>query len=224
MVFEQLWFSNLAPIVGLCFLFLLNLRSKTLDMRSRHIFYAILLLEVLELIVANIEMVLSDLTYHTLWRDVCSAIGYLSRPLILMLLILMLAPKKRTRLQNFLLFMPAVVAGIAAFSVFFTGAFYSYTSANVFERGPLGYTPIVCVVIYLAFIIAVVRKGAQPHLRGEALRCPALRVPKRLARPRGGLRPGLGEADDVRRAHRPDPCPPLVSGVAETRASAHAVR
>ena len=160
MAFDQLWFSNLAPIFGLCFLFLLNLRSKTLDMRSRRIFYAVLLLEVLELIVANIEMALSDLSYHTLWRDACSAMGYLFRPLILMLLIVMLTPKKRTPLQNFLLFTPAVMAGIAAFSVFFTGVFYSYTSANVFERGPLGYTPIVCVVVYMAMIIALVRQRA----------------------------------------------------------------
>ncbi len=158
MAFDQLWFSSLAPIFGLCFLFLLNLRSKTLDVRSRRIFYAILLLEAAELIVANIEFALSDLTYHTMWRDVCSAVGYITRPLIFMLLILMLAPKKRTPLQNTLLYTPAVVATIAACSVFFTDVFYYYTPDNIFERGPLGYTPIACVIIYMVMMVAVVRQ------------------------------------------------------------------
>ncbi len=160
MSLDQFWLSNFAPIAGLCFLFLLNLRNQLLDARSRYIFYAVLTVEAFELLVANVEVWLSDLTYHTLWRDICSATGYIARPLILMLLVLMLAPKERTKLQNRLLFTPMIVDVIAAFSVFFTDIVYSYTPDNIFVRGPLGTLPILIVLIYLVMLASVVRQNA----------------------------------------------------------------
>ncbi len=164
MALDQIWLSNLAPVAGLCFLLLLNLRNRVLDPRSRWIFYGILAAEALELAVANIEVYLGNLEFHTVWRDICSVTGYIVRPLILMLLALMLTPKKRTRLQNVLLFAPMAIDVLAAFSVFFTGIVYYYDADNIFHRGPLGVLPILIVVVYMLVLIMVVRqKSLHPY-------------------------------------------------------------
>lgn len=156
MEFDQIWLSNLAPVFGICFLFLLNMRNRVLDVRSRWIFYAILASEAFELGVANIEVWLSNLAYHTVWRDLCSATGYIVRPLILMLFIVMLAPRRLTKLQTSLLFAPMMFDVLAAFSVFFTGIVYSYTADNIFVRGPLGLFPILIVLVYMVMLVGVV--------------------------------------------------------------------
>ena len=156
MEFDQIWLSNLAPVFGICFLFLLNMRNRVLDVRSRWIFYAILAFEAFELGVANIEVWLSNLAYHTVWRDLCSATGYIVRPLILMLFIVMLAPRRLTKLQTSLLFAPMMFDVLAAFSVFFTGIVYSYTADNIFVRGPLGLSPILIVLVYMVMLVGVV--------------------------------------------------------------------
>ena len=158
MALDQLWISNLAPVAGLCFLFLLNLRNRVLDARSRRIFYMILASEAFELGVANLEVWLGNMSVHTVWRDVCSATGYIVRPLILMLFVLMLSPVKRTKTQNFLLFFPMAVDALAAVSVFFTDVVYSYDATNTFQRGPLGVLPILIVVVYMLMLLMVVRQ------------------------------------------------------------------
>ena len=153
-----MWMSNLAPVFGICFLFLLNMRNRVLDERSRRIFYAILASETFELGVANVEVWLSKLAYHTVWRDLCSATGYIVRPLILMLFVLMFSPKKRTKLQNILIFVPMALDILAAFSVFFTDIVYSYDATNTFVRGPLGLFPIAIVLAYMVILLVVVRQ------------------------------------------------------------------
>ncbi len=155
---EQLLLNNIAPLFGLCFLALLNARSKTFDQRTRRLLYAALLVELIELVFANMELELATLSYHSLWRDLASAIGYSTRPLILMIIILMIAPKERTPLQNLLLYTPFVVATALGLSVFFTNAVFHYTPDNVFERGPLGILPILCVVIYLLMLVVLPRQ------------------------------------------------------------------
>ena len=161
---DQMWLSNLAPIFGICFLFLLNMRNRVLDRRSRWIFYAVLASEAFELCIANVEVWLGSLEYHTVWRDLCSATGYIVRPLILMLFVFMLTSNKRTKLQNFLLFVPMALDALAAFSVFFTDIVYSYDATNTFVRGPLGLFPIAVVLVYMAMLIGVVgQKKMHPH-------------------------------------------------------------
>ncbi len=157
---EQLLLNNIAPLFGLCFLALLNARSKTFDKRTRRLLYIALLVELVELIFANVEVELAALPYHSLWRDLSSAIGYTTRPLILMTIILMLAPKERTSLQNTLLYTPLAIATVLGFSVFFTDVVYTYTPQNDFVRGPLGAIPILCVAAYLIMLVALPRQKA----------------------------------------------------------------
>ncbi len=158
MELDQFWLTNLAPAFGLCFLFLLNNRNQVLDERSRRLFYAVIFTEALELLAGDLEVWLSTLDHYVIWRGVCSGIGYFARPFILMLLVLMMAPKKRTPLQNFLLYTPNAINFVLSFSVLFCNIAYYYDDANIFHRGPLGYLPMVAVGIYMLILVCVVRQ------------------------------------------------------------------
>ena len=156
---DQFWLSTLAPIFGLCFLALMIYRARTLDKRSRRLFFIVLASEAVEVAAAMGEITLSMAPTYSVWRGVLSAIGYSTRPLILLMLLLMLKPKKRSLSANVALFMPLAVDFLAAFSVLFTDAVYGYTPDNIFYRGgPLAWIPLACIFFYLAwFVIHVVK-------------------------------------------------------------------
>ncbi len=156
---DQFWLSTLAPIFGLCFLTLMIYRARTLDKRSRRLFFVVLATEAVEVAAAMGEITLSMAPTYSVWRGVLSAIGYSTRPLILLMLLLMLKPKKRTLSANVALFAPLAVDLLAAFSVLFTDVVYGYTPDNIFYRGgPLAWIPLACIFFYLAwFVIHVVK-------------------------------------------------------------------
>ncbi len=152
MSIDQFWLSTLAPIFGLFFLALMIHRGRTLDERSRRLFFLVLAAEAVEVAAAMGEIVLSAAPTYSVWRGVLSAIGYSARPFILLLLLLMLKRKNRSVGANVALFTPLVVDLLAAFSVLFTDAVYGYTADNTFYRGgPLAWIPLVCIFIYLAW-------------------------------------------------------------------------
>ncbi len=156
---DQFWLSTLAPIFGLCFLALMLYRAHTLDERSRILFFIVFFAEAVEVGAAMGEILLSTAPTYSVWRGVMSAIGYSTRPLILLVLLLMLKPKKRSLGSNIALFTPLVVDLLAAFSVLFTDIVYGYTADNHFYRGgPLAWVPLACIGVYLAwFTIHIIR-------------------------------------------------------------------
>ncbi len=156
---DQFWLSTLAPTFGLCFLALMLYRARTLDKRSRILFFIVFFAEAVEVAAAMAEIILSAAPTYSVWRGVMSAIGYSARPLILLVLLLMLKPKKRSLGSNIALFTPLVVDIVAAFSVLFTDIVYGYTVDNKFYRGgPLAWVPLACIAIYLVWFVVFVVK------------------------------------------------------------------
>ncbi len=159
MSIDQFWLSTLAPIFGLCFLALMLYRSRTLDERSRRLFFVVLGAEAVEVAAAMGEIVLSTAPTYTVWRGVLSAIGYSTRPFIILMLLLMLKKRERSLAANIALFAPLAVDILAAFSVLFTDVVYGYTPSNTFYRGgPLAWIPLACIFLYLAWFVVHVIK------------------------------------------------------------------
>lgn len=121
------------------------------------------------MITYSLELWTTTFEHLSILRLWLSAIGYTVRPIILCLLLLLAT--RNTSEQKFpkLLFVPAVLNTLAAFSVFFTDIVYSYTANNQFQRGPLGYFTHVVAVIYLICLIIIVFRGHRGRSKLETL-------------------------------------------------------
>ena len=167
MTIQELMMNNLAPIMGLLFLFAALSGNETLEARERKYFKMILGVEFAELIAFNSELVTASWDHPTALRILFSGIGYSLRPLIAYLFIMLVLPmneddgkpdskQKKIRL---LLLIPEALAFLGGFSPFFTDTVYYYDSDNVFHRGPLGYDSQVMTTVYLVIIVVLaVRK------------------------------------------------------------------
>ena len=164
------WLYNFTPIVGLLFLFLIIYRSRTLEQRTRKLFYVVFFIEFVELICYNVDSALSVLPTFTYARCLTSALGYMARPTILLLAILVFLPAAgRKPRQTAVLYAPFAVSVLAAFSVFFTDVVYSFDASNHYHRGPLGFVFIACLVIYMVMLVFVVTRCHGTHRRIDVM-------------------------------------------------------
>ncbi len=83
-------------------------------------------------------------------RILFSALCYSLRPLIVMMLVFIVYKK-----AHWLITIPAAVNMLLSFSAFFTDISYSINANNTFSRGPLGYTPYVVSLLYIAGLFFV---------------------------------------------------------------------
>ncbi len=153
----ELWTNNLPPVAGLLFLLLILLKSEVLDKRTIALFYAIWFVELAELIVSDIEFFVESFPHPTYWSILLSAIGYTLRPVIVLGMIEIILPPRRSAIENFALYLPLAINAFIAFSAFFTDVAYTFDTSNNFVRGPLGFFTDAITAIYLiALVVHVV--------------------------------------------------------------------
>lgn len=155
---------DFAPLAGLLFLAIFLISNKETDKRVRQIFTVLCILEFVELLVYSWELWTAAFVERTGWRILLSALGYSIRPMLVLCILCLSAKLKIKDKKTFVLAIPAVLNMMIAFSAFFTDIAYSYTEANEFVRGPLGYVPHVVMFFYLLCILffSIRRKEKRP--------------------------------------------------------------
>lgn len=128
-----------------------------------------ILLEFFEALTYSLE--LWTTTFETLspLRLWLSAIGYAIRPFIFCLMLMLALRNNNMRRFSRMLYIPAIINTIAAFSVFFADIVYSYTIDNIFHRGPLGYITYAVVIFYLIMLMIVVVQNHADHPKLEIM-------------------------------------------------------
>ena len=143
--------NNFVIIVNILFL-LVFLRTNTVfDKEITKRFAASILLLIVVTIVENIDYALSFMETPTMLHTVMHMLGYMLRPLIIYVLILILRYKSKR--ERFLVAIPAIVNAGIELTALFCGLAFSYDEANRFVRGPLGYSPHICSAFYLVLIL-----------------------------------------------------------------------
>lgn len=143
--------NNFILIANILFL-LVFLRTNTVfDKEITRRFSVSILLLIAVTIAENIEYAMSLRAEPSMVRVWMSVIGYTVRPLIIYVLILIL--KYRSRKERLLLAIPAMINAVVAFTALFSDISFSYDAANEFVRGPLGFTPHICSGLYLFLIL-----------------------------------------------------------------------
>ena len=145
MSLENFLTNNFAEIIGLIFIWCILNNEQTLDEHSKKQFMQIFYCEVVEIIAFNLEEWTSSWIYPSALRVILSAMGYTLRPLLVYLFIRIVWPHEDNKKAKILLTIPLIICTICSISPFFTDVVYSFSSQNVFVRGPLG--PIFMYVV-----------------------------------------------------------------------------
>lgn len=152
MIFDIIENNYVAVIITL-FLILFILTNNNFEKRINRLFLAAAFCVLILIVEEAWEAPLSYRTTYTPMRVVLSAMGYIIRPIVPYLLVMIV--KSYTRTKNVLLSIPLIFNGLVSLSALFCGLSFSYTQDNVFVRGPLGYTPFIVAGFYVIVLLAV---------------------------------------------------------------------
>jgi len=143
--------NNFVIIVNILFLLVFLSTNTVFDKDITKRFAVSIVLLIAVTVVENIDYALSFRETPTMLRTVMHMLGYILRPLIIYVLILIL--KYRTQKERMIVAIPAILNAIVELSALFGGLAFSFNEANEFVRGPLGYTPHICSGFYLVLIL-----------------------------------------------------------------------
>lgn len=150
---------NFAPVTGIVFLLIFLRQNSSLDKRIKHIFYALVSLELLEILTYSLELWTSTFEHPTFLRVLLSVIGYIVRPILIYLIVILHLRTNNQKYLKQIAAIPMVVNAVVICSAFFNGWAFYYSADNSFYRGPLGYVPHITLIVCLAFIIILGIKG-----------------------------------------------------------------
>ncbi len=145
-----------APCIGIVFLLIFLYNNSMLNKRIKEAFYALIALELAQIIFYGLELWTSTFTEPVMARTLLSALGYSIRIIIAYIIFRLSIRNLKNKKILMLLTVPVYINLVASFSAFFTDIVFTYTSTNEFVRGPLGYVPHVISILYLLAILVTV--------------------------------------------------------------------
>lgn len=196
---HNLLIINYTAILGSIFLGLFLMTNSELEQTIKNIFYALIGLLVVEMVAFSVELSYAKMdTFHTA-RIFWSAVGYSVRPM-LMFLILELALRNEAGFSGYRkIFILLLILNMGiSFSAFFTDISYSYTSDNVFVRGPLGFAPHTVLTIYQLFLaVFTIKNGRQRRFESVMVLTMLVLITFSIIMEGGGYAVGIGRSTIV---------------------------
>jgi len=98
------------------------------------------------------------------WRTLLSALGYILRPTAAVSLVLVVCPPSR---RTWIIWIPWGVNLLVNLTAFFSPIAFSFNENYEFTRGPLGYVVFVVSLLYMIWILVLVRKRLYKGKNGE---------------------------------------------------------
>lgn len=137
-------------VIILCMLCIL-MTNHFFEKKVVRIFFASTMCILGLVIVDSVEYWTSTWSSPSDLRICMSALGYIIRPSIIYMIILLMV--KKTNLQRMCLAIPLWINAVVAFSALFTNVSYGYDAHNKFVRGPIGWTPFIISGFYLIMLV-----------------------------------------------------------------------
>lgn len=158
MTFELFLEYNFTPIFGVIFQVIILLFYKYFSKKEKYVFYATILLEILEIASYNIEYYYAELPYRTFWRTFYSVIGYITRPALVYPFVILLRDDNHPITSKFKYFdfIPLVLIVLIQQFAFYTDWVFYFTEDNIFKRGPLGFSSQIITIFYMLVAISEV--------------------------------------------------------------------
>lgn len=152
----HLFHINYATLLIIIFMIIFLFTNIMFEKRITTLFTVAILSALVLVIVDSIESWTATLPYPTTLRIWMSAIGYSTRPICIMNVLLIVVRNHRNK--QFLLLIPSTINALISFSALFSELAFSYDENNEFVRGPLGFSAyIVCGIYLLLLVIVTIR-------------------------------------------------------------------
>lgn len=147
---------NFFPVIGILFMLLFMWKNTNLEKKVALRFYALAAFIGVELLIYNIELLLSGTGSDLLiLRMLVSALGYSVRPFIIVsFIVIVLRNETRTEVKQFLL-IPAILNALLSFSSVVTHLTFYYNDKGILVRGPLGWTTHIVMALYLVLLVGL---------------------------------------------------------------------
>ena len=149
MSFEGFLSNNFAEIIGLIFIWLIINKEKLLEKEDIHKFMTIFYCEVAEMLTYDMEKITRTWSEPSVTRILLSGIAYTLRAALVYFFIRLIWPHEKNKKAVTILTLPVVVCALCGISPFFTDIVYSFTTDNIFVRGPLGFVFMIIVIGYV---------------------------------------------------------------------------
>ena len=170
MTFEEFLSNNFAEIIGLIFIWIVINEKNVLDKKDIKSFKNILYCEFFELIVFNVERMVSYWNKPTVFRIVLSAIAYSLRALLIYMFIRLIWPHEENKKAKIILLIPTLICILCGFSPLFSNVVYYFDQNNHFHRGPLGWVFLIITIGYIfLFVYCVIRNKASERMNSGIL-------------------------------------------------------
>lgn len=129
------------PLFGFLILYLFVLSNKKIESHNKKLLFGVIFSGIIELIAFEAELWTATLPYPTYLRIILSIIGYISRPILMVQLILMIDDSINNNKTKLILIAPCVLCILSVSTALFSKICFYYDANNYFYRGPLGYIP-----------------------------------------------------------------------------------
>lgn len=152
-VWEQIVISNFGAWIISVSCFLVIITNRFQDKRLYRLFLAFWV-STLVLNLADIaDFYCQSLTYLSPLRYVSSIIGYIDRPLCVLIISFIILRREKKNKLTWLLWLPLVVEAVLVITSPWTHIVFHFNDQNHFFRGPLSYLPHYLAAAYLLLLL-----------------------------------------------------------------------
>lgn len=169
MSLDYIVLHNFTPIVGFVFMLTFMVMNTELSKEKKKTFYRLFVIELVEFLVFTLNRYYASFTEPTLTRLICTVIGFSLRPIIAYLLIRLTIHRELKKWETWLLNIPLVVNILVSMTAFWSDIAYSYTTDNVFVRGPLAFTSQIIICFYIVVMFLTLTKEKKQNTMLERL-------------------------------------------------------
>lgn len=156
LMFRNIVDVNFFPIVGIAFLMYFLWRNAHLEKKVKNTFFTLSAIILIELMIYNLQLYLSDIRGYTILLALVKAVGYAIRPVMVYYFIKIVIRHDERKRIKIPLMLPAAINIIYAFTTFIpviNRYTYYFDSDNQIHKGLLGWTTHIIIVVYLLFML-----------------------------------------------------------------------
>ena len=124
--------------------------NSSLEKKTNRLFISACLVLFVLIVIDSLEVWMQTFDYYVRGYVLVSVIGYICRPLILV--IIMMIVLRDTKIKKTLLFLPLIFNTVIEISALFGDWVFTYDAHNQLVRGPFAYTPHIVGSLYLVYI------------------------------------------------------------------------